>query len=165
MHGLIFETSVWLLAESTRLLSRTRWLLGHLKVTDENPAALPPPRRTNALKRSRALPDRSSGFLLISFLPIGYRVSPFPVRPFTNMQLSLRHAAEIGFTQLTLCECSVSVKITFSQVKEPSEITKVNWFTLGPPPSWCRNHATVTAQVQPPSQFSDCSLKKCISST
>ena len=32
MHGLIFETSVWLLAESTRLLLRTRWLGHHVRV-------------------------------------------------------------------------------------------------------------------------------------
>ena len=147
------------------MLSRTRWLLGHLKVASENPAALPPPRRTVALERSRALPDKSSGFLLISFLPIGYRAIPFPVRPFAKMQLSLRRAAKTGLTQLALCECSVSVKITFSQVKEPSEITRINRFTLGPPPSCCRNHATVTIQVRPPSQFSDRSLKKCVSST
>ena len=29
MHGLIFETSVWLLAESTRLLSLSPWSTGH----------------------------------------------------------------------------------------------------------------------------------------
>jgi hypothetical protein len=33
MHGLIFETSVWLLAESTRLLSLPQWLLGHVWVS------------------------------------------------------------------------------------------------------------------------------------
>ena len=41
MHGLIFETSVWLLAESTRLLSRTQWLQGHCGAPVEETSMLP----------------------------------------------------------------------------------------------------------------------------
>jgi len=34
---------------------------------------------------------------------------------------TLRHITHFGFTRHALCECSVSVKITFSRAKEPSE--------------------------------------------
>ena len=62
MHGLIFETSVWLLAESTRLLP-----FSETAFQDSSEAKFDPSRPRNASPKEYEAPLKASSFPVFSF--------------------------------------------------------------------------------------------------
>ena len=108
-----------------------------VKSTPTSPAEYPPLvsqlGRASTNQVMNTLQDQSCG-ILTNHSPEAGLVwsgrSAILMRHRTLMQhCTLRHITHFGFTRRALCEFSVSVKITFSRVKEPSEqqlITAVN---------------------------------------
>jgi hypothetical protein len=85
---------------------------------------------------------------------------------------SLRRIALTGFIRISVLSPIRALRMfcvrkdhVLPSNKAENKYDELGHIILSLAPSRCRNHATSSAQVRPSPQFSDCSLKKCVSST